>query len=79
MCEIRNFLYKILRLKLSGSLVVEGSWIMSICLVLVGMGILMGYRVYAQSVNYILSDIPQVDVVRNFRIATTVKDLINHQ
>ena len=43
------------------------------------MGILLGYRVYAQSVNYILSDIPQVDVVRNFRIATTVKDLINQQ
>lgn len=79
MCEIRNFIYKILRLKLSGSLVVEGSWIMSICLVLVGMGILLGYRVYAQAVNYILSDIPQVDVVRNFRIATTVKDLINQQ
>ncbi|MBR1572163.1 MAG: hypothetical protein IJ655_05445 [Lachnospiraceae bacterium] len=79
MDEIIKFLWKFLRLKMTGSVTVEGSWIMSICLLLIGMGILLGYRIYDQSVDYVLNDIPQVEVVRNFRIATTVRDLIDQQ
>ena len=63
-------------LKVQASMTVEGSWIISICLIYIGIGIMLGYGVYCDSAKYILTDVNKVEVVKLFRAAAGVKQFL---
>ncbi|MCR5145608.1 MAG: hypothetical protein K6B67_09975 [Lachnospiraceae bacterium] len=62
--------------KLQASMTVEGSWIISICLIYIGIGIMLGYGVYCDSAKFILTDVNKVEVVKLFRAAACVKQFL---
>lgn len=56
-------------LRVKGSLTVEAAWIVSLCLIIIGLSITISFKMYSESLAYINETTPkEMDPVERFRL-----------
>lgn len=64
--------------KMKGSYVVEGSFVISICLLIIMSALLLAFSIYGESLNHIVINTDkEIEAVKVFRLIQSGKNILN--